>query len=157
MTHFELRLCTINPNVKDLYKEKIGMNSCSDSGFDLFIVEDITLPPQSTTKIDFQISSQVIMFDNYNEKYSAYWLVPRSSVVKTKIRLANSMGLIDSGYTGNICAFVDNIGTEPIVLKHGERWFQLANPMLQPFHNISFVEQLAETKRGSGGFGSTGK
>jgi len=84
-------------------------------------------------------------------------LFPRSSVVKTELSLANSVGVIDSGYRGEI-KFVFNLkrphGTP--VYSVGERIGQL---IILPYPNIEFeeVKELSDTERGFGGFGSTGK
>jgi dUTP pyrophosphatase len=70
--------------------------------------------------------------------------------------MSNSRGIIDHSYRGNIMAKVDNRSNEPFEIKAGERLFQLLMPTLEPF-NVRFVNELDETERGSGGFGSTGK
>ena len=51
---------------------------------------------------------------------------------------------------------VDNHSNEDYIIKRGERLFQLVHPSLKPI-SIEVVEELDETERGSGGFGSTGK
>lgn len=85
-----------------------------------------------------------------------YWLLPRSSLSKTPLRLANSVGLIDSGYTGELIAMVDNVSAEPYVVPSSARLFQIAQASLKPFAKVIVVESLGETYRGNGGFGSTG-
>ena len=70
--------------------------------------------------------------------------------------MANSVGIIDHGYRGNIMAKVLNTSNEPYQVKKGERLFQLCMPTLVPF-GVRFVDQLDVTERGEGGFGSTGK
>jgi len=64
-----------------------------------------------------------IACENLDNK--AYYLFPRSSISKTPLRLANSIGLIDGGYRGEIVAMVDNIYDEDYEVKEGERYFQL--------------------------------
>jgi len=104
---------------------------------------------------------QVIM------KYSGYYLYPRSSIVKTSMRLANSVGIIDSGYRGEIMAVVDKHDTSndwKTVLKRDckqyDRLFQICAGDLQPFR-VEIVDNESElsgiTERGCGGFGSTGR
>ena len=97
---------------------------------------------------------------------SGYYLYPRSSIVKTPFRLSNSVGIIDSGYRGEIMAVVDNIDvinndTKLCIRKHMSpmtRMFQICSPTLEPFlvEIIESEEDLGFTQRGSGGFGSTG-
>jgi len=93
-------------------------------------------------------------------------LFPRSSVSKTDLSLCNSVGVIDSGYRGEIIfkynRHVKQINTSSSVKKIcteysvGDRVGQL---MIVPIPEIQFVvaEELSETERGDGGFGSTGK
>lgn len=85
-------------------------------------------------------------------------IIPRSSVVKTRLRLANNIGLIDTDYRGEISAVFDYINSEnpdkSIHLK-GDRVCQL---LIEKLENTSLVKvkELSETKRGSKGYGSTG-
>lgn len=91
----------------------------------------------------------------------AFWLAPRSSICKTKWRLANSMGLIDATYRGLIRGAFSSIDTEDRVFRqdnHLNRYVQLAAADLVPWAEVIVVDQLPgqETLRGAGGFGSTG-
>jgi hypothetical protein len=100
-----------------------------------------------------------------------FYLYPRSSISKTRMRLANSVGIIDAGYRGDLIAAVDTIGLfgsndiwhvwketlSPI--KKYDRYFQVCAPDLSPFlvHIVETEAELgAPTTRGTGGFGSTG-
>lgn len=130
----------------------IKKNYASDSGFDLYITEDIECKPWETTKIDFKVQVQPFTQDNVPQ---GYYLYPRSSIVKTPLQMANSVGIIDYGYRGNLMAFVRNISNNTYIVKKGTALFQLCTAELKPFSNISFVEELNKTERGSGGFGST--
>jgi dUTP pyrophosphatase len=82
--------------------------------------------------------------------------MPRSSIAKTPLRLSNSIGLIDGGYRGEIMAAVDNIKNEDYTVEPGQRLFQLVAMDGSPIH-FELVDDLSDTTRGSGGFGSTGK
>ena len=90
------------------------------------------------------------------EEPESFMLVPRSSIFRTPLRQSNHIGIIDSGYRGHIMVPVDNISNEDYIIKPKERLFQLVHPSLKPI-SIEVVEELDETERGSGGFGSTGK
>ena len=85
---------------------------------------------------------------------------PRSSIRKTHLHLSNSVGVIDSGYRGEVQATFKKIqGISNNALdnyKVGDRIFQL---MVIPHPTIQFIEvnELSNTERGEGGFGSTGK
>jgi dUTP pyrophosphatase len=85
---------------------------------------------------------------------------PRSSIRKTNLQLSNSVGVIDSGYRGELQATfnkiqgIDNVERENY--KVGDRVCQI---MIIPHPTVEFneVNELSNTERGEGGFGSTGK
>jgi len=87
-------------------------------------------------------------------------IFPRSSIRKTNLQLSNSVGVVDSGYRGEIQATfnkiqgIDNIERDSY--KIGDRICQIT---IIPYPPIEFkeVEELNNTERGEGGFGSTGK
>lgn len=80
---------------------------------------------------------------------------PRSSIARTSLTLSNSVGVIDSGYRGEIMAKfrISKIGTE---YQRGERVAQL---IIIPYPEIEFeeVEELSDSDRGTGGYGSSGR
>jgi len=81
---------------------------------------------------------------------------PRSGLsLKTGLMVVNSPGTIDSDYRGELKVILGNLGQNDEVIKHGDRVAQL---LLAPVIQAKFevVEELTETKRGAGGFGSTG-
>lgn len=82
---------------------------------------------------------------------------PRSGLAaKYGITMANAVGVIDSDYKGEIICSVQNNGDRPYEIKPGDRIAQLVFvPVLQV--EIEFTEQLTESARGDGGFGSTGR
>jgi dUTP pyrophosphatase len=82
---------------------------------------------------------------------------PRSSIRNTELILSNSVGVIDSGYRGEIQAtFIKTNGLGSWDYKIGDRIAQL---IIIPYPQIEFeeVEELSQTDRGTGGFGSTNK
>jgi dUTP pyrophosphatase len=82
---------------------------------------------------------------------------PRSSIRKYELILSNSVGVIDSGYRGEIQAtFKKENGLDSLAYKVGDRICQI---MVIPHPTIEFeeVNELNNTERGEGGFGSTGK
>jgi len=131
-----------------------------DSGIDLILPEDFYPNLNDVSTIDHKISCQMIKKSIMDgESHVSYWLLPRSSISKTRFRMANSVGLIDSGYRGNIMAKVDLLkkDEEPSpFLKKGTRMFQIASGDLTPISQVRVVSELSKTDRGSGGFGSTG-
>lgn len=82
----------------------------------------------------------------------------RSSFGKRGLMLKNSVGVIDSDYRGEMMALVVNVSDEDIVLEDGERFTQVVVvPCLSLKDNLEVVDELEDTERGEGGFGSTGK
>ena len=82
---------------------------------------------------------------------------PRSSIRKYELVLSNSVGVIDSGYRGELQAtFKKENGLDSLAYKVGDR---IAQIMIIPHPPIEFqeVDELSDTERGEGGFGSTGK
>ena len=85
-------------------------------------------------------------------------LFPRSSIAKTPLALRNSVGVIDSGYRGEIMLKFnreDRDNPEETIYKVGDRIGQI---MIMPHPKVTFfeAEELSATERGEGGFGSTG-
>lgn len=75
---------------------------------------------------------------------------------KFDVSLANSVGVIDSDYRGEVCGLIRNDGFEPFTIHPGERFMQaMAVPV--PRMHFREVAELSSTGRGEGGFGSTGK
>ena len=125
-----------------------------DAGLDVFTLEDVTVPPKTMAKVDTGISCEAMNDDK--TKGLSFYMYPRSSIVKTPLRLANSVGIIDRDYRGNLMGCFDNISDEEYVIKKGTRLLQICAPNLEPI-TFELVEKLSETSRGTGGFGSTGK
>ena len=153
---FTLYIKTNNPYLKEAYAKRA--NHEGDSGVDLYFPDNGIIPAMynnkvMTSKIDFEIKCQMKLRD----KPIAYMLVPRSSISKTGLRMANSIGIIDSTYRGHIMAAVDNFG-HSYQVKQGERLFQIIAPNLAPLKVVVLGddEDFEDTTRGSGGFGSTG-
>ena len=134
--------------VWDLY-ENHGHFHKGDAGLDLYIISNQTIEPYESTLIHLGISCE-------NLENKPYLLMPRSSIAKTPLRLCNSIGLIDGGYRGEIMAAVDNIKTEDYTVEPNQRLFQLVAMNGAPI-TFEIVDELSNSTRGEGGFGSTGK
>jgi len=83
-------------------------------------------------------------------------ITPRSGLaMKRGISIVNSPGIIDADYRGEIGVVIINFGKEDFVIERGDR---IAQATFSKFEQAEFVpiETLSETKRGAGGFGSTG-
>lgn len=85
-------------------------------------------------------------------------ICPRSSIAKTRLRLANSIGIIDSDYRGELMFAYENTGKISYVIEPGEKIGQMyfEKVLYFDFHLVDRRELIA-TNRGEGGFGSTGK
>lgn len=143
--------------------QKHNFNICNnqfyDSGFDLFFTEDTIIECSSTKLYNTHIRcSAYILQDTRKQYYTGYYLYPRSSIYKTPIRFANSVGIIDSGYRNNICLALDT--TEDYYIKKLTRISQICAPGLIPIYvNLVDSQDLLQmnTERSMGGFGSTGE
>lgn len=149
---------SLNPDYQKFLESKYGNSGSiqypTDVGVDLYLPEDIEVEPFETKFINLGIRCE---YQSDEGIYYGYQLYPRSSISKTKIRLANSVGIIDPNYRGYLIAAVDNISDKKVLLKQGERYFQLVFVKMEKPNKIEIVDKLSETDRGSGGFGSTGK
>lgn len=149
-------------NVLEYYQNHSFAYS-GDSGLDVFFPEDIIVPAGETLLIDLQICCELRLTNNkftIGEKTplyvnKSYFLLPRSSIYKTPLRMSNSIGLIDSSYRNSLKVPVDNISDVDYCISKGDRLFQIVEPSLNHF-KIVVSEQLSSTERGSG-FGSSGK
>ena len=161
MSSYVLKIKVLGENrqwLKAKYADKIASMDFSathqDSGFDLFCPDDLKCEGRSIMN---KIGLGVACAMEKDGKPCAYYLYPRSSISKTGLRLANSVGIIDSGYRGELTAFVDNVYESVWPIECGVRLFQICTPDLSPFCRVELVDELDETSRGAGGFGSTGK
>ncbi len=81
---------------------------------------------------------------------------PRSGLaVRHGVTCLNSPGTIDADYRGEVQVLLANLGTEPVVIRRGDR---IAQMIVAPVARVAFdaVEDLPPSERGDGGFGSTG-
>lgn len=146
-----------NDQVKQMYTNHSVFHK-GDSGLDLFIVQDVIIQPGETKFVELGVHCQLqssVWYCPWKKNYCSYLMFPRSSISKTPLRLANSVGVCDAGYTGELKAPLFNTSDKPFTLKKGERYVQLVAPNLQEI-NFEVVDSLRNTTRGSGGFGSTG-
>jgi dUTP pyrophosphatase len=86
-------------------------------------------------------------------------IFPRSSVRKTRLMLSNCVGVIDSGYRGELQATFNKINNDSVSENDYKVGDRIAQIMIIPHPSIEFEEadELSDTERGDGGFGSTGK
>ena len=86
-------------------------------------------------------------------------IFPRSSVRKTRLMLSNCVGVVDSGYRGELQATFNKINNDSVSENDYKVGDRIAQIMIIPHPSIEFEEadELSESARGEGGFGSTGK
>lgn len=115
----------------------------------------LDIPMQQSIIIPACARSFKINLDFKANPTRGYMLIPRSSISKTTIRLANSLGIIDKKYRGDVMVIVDNIGEADVLFQEGCCYFQIvAFDGILPKYQIEDVDTV--TSRGAGGFGSTG-
>ena len=167
------------PELVNVYKKAVETHNENlnkkfpDSGFDLYVPQDEVFGYDSLMKtkmIDFQIKTEIkseststFSSDNkYFDKSKAFYLYPRSSLSKTPLMLSNHVGIVDSGYRGNImgafrCLYKEKEDEESYLVPKNTRLIQICMASLEPFEVelVDSLEKLSSTERGDGGFGST--
>ncbi len=144
----DLKIKPLNETAREVYSDH-GHFHEGDAGLDLYVLEDLTIEPGETKAIKLGIACEP-------GDGRAYFLMPRSSISKTPLRLANSIGLIDGGYRGERRAMCVTMHDFSFTAEKGQRLFQIVASDCSPIY-YEMVEALSDTTRGAGGFGSTGK
>ncbi len=139
----------MNIKIKKLVKEAVIPKYAQpgDCGMDLTAISKVWDEDNSIVTYDTGIAVEI------PEGYVGL-IFPRSSICKTSLMLSNCVGVIDSGYRGSIMLKFRYL-EEGDVYDIGDRVGQL---VILPFPQIEFeeVENLSETERGTGSYGSTG-
>lgn len=120
------------------------------NGADLFALNDYTIEPGKTVKIQTGIALEL------NDEYAGFIMARSGMACNRGLAPANKVGLIDTDYRGEIIVALHNHGEETQTVNAGDKVAQLVIIRL-PQATFIEVEELDETKRGDGGFGSTGK
>jgi len=120
-----------------------------DGGVDLYAAEPATLLPGERTMMPTGIA--IAIPDGY-----AGLVVPRSGLAaRSGISIVNAPGLVDSGYRGELKVILVNLGQETVELERGDRVAQLVIVAVETQEYVE-VDELPDSSRGEGGFGSTG-
>ena len=136
-------------NGKGLYNLKKATNN--SAGFDLVaaVKEKVVLKPTKNLLIPCGFSIQ--MPNNFEAQVR-----PRSGLaLKNLITVLNSPGTIDADYRGEICVILINHGSADFIVERGMRIAQMVFLVI-PEISLVEVDELNQTNRGKGGFGSTG-
>ena len=149
-----LKIKLIDETLKDYY-ENFKNHHNGDSGVDIVLSENQVIHGcfDHVETLDFKIQCGMVDMNNNNV---SYYLYPRSSISKTPLTMANSVGIIDAGYRGNIMAKIRNFSPNAQNILKGDKLFQICAPDLKPII-VNVVNELSSTTRGDGGFGSTNK
>jgi dUTP pyrophosphatase len=121
-----------------------------DAGLDLFSVENKNIPPGESALIKIGISIALPPGTEAQVR-------PRSGLAfKHQVTVLNSPGTIDAGYRGEVCVILINHGKESFLVKKG---MKVAQMLVKPVYSVDVreVNELSDTSRGVGGFGSTGQ
>jgi dUTP diphosphatase len=120
-----------------------------DAGMDLCSAEDISLQPGERSMVSTGFAMAL------PEGYAAF-IQPRSGLAaRNGISIVNTPGLIDCHYRGEVKVILINLGHEPFMVKRGDRIAQMVIQRVETAR-VEIVEELDDTARGEGGFGSTG-
>lgn len=130
-----------------------------NAGYDLKIVSQLN-PTTVATLVPLGVKARMLRTITHNlstlVEDSHFTLEPRSSIYKTCFMMANSRGIIDMSYRGQLMAPVITVGSTLTSVEIGTRLFQILAPGLGHISEVAYVDTLPETTRGAGGFGSTG-
>jgi dUTP pyrophosphatase len=123
--------------------------SGEDAGMDLCAVEDVTLAPGAPQLVPTGLTIEL------PPGFEAQ-VRPRSGLaLKHAITMPNAPGTIDPGYRGEIRVILLNLGREPYTIHAGDR---IAQMIVARYEAVEWMEgTLAESRRGAGGFGSSGR
>lgn len=139
-----LRIRRLDPSVAAPAYAHLG-----DAGLDLCSAEDLTLGPGERAMVSTGFAMAL------PEGYAAF-VQPRSGLAaRSGISIVNTPGLIDCHYRGEVKVILVNLGNEPFQVKRGDRIAQMVIQRVEA-PRVEVVEELDETARGEGGFGSTG-
>lgn len=140
----------MNVKIKKLHPDAVipKYSKAGDAGLDLTAISENWNEDNSIVTYDTGLAIEI-------PKGHVGLLFPRSSIYKTSLDLTNAVGVIDSSYRGSIM-FKFRYVEEGMVYDVGDRVGQL---VILPYPHIEFeeVDELSETDRGEGGYGSTGK
>jgi hypothetical protein len=167
----ELRLLVEDPELRSNYESHINAHNAKmlqniefpDAGFDLTTpylksssIGSHHFKCHKVNKLDLGVKCRAVLYDSAgSSSNTGYYMYPRSSISKSCIRLANSVGIIDAGYRGPLIAMLDVVYGDECYLNAYDKMFQICAPNLVPIVAVLVDDLGATTMRGEGGFGST--
>jgi len=184
-TYYRLELLP-NEAGQAFYNRDIDRDN-ANAGFDLFVAKEEQCEAGKVSLLDLGCKARMVKcVAGKAEEEVHYWLAPRSSIWKSGVTQANSIGIIDRSYRGPLMGAVlpihkpsgywsqfttgdgpktgsyiwkncDSKDTGSPVIEVGQRLFQIVAPDMGHIKEIKIVESLSATVRGEGGFGSSGR
>jgi len=159
---YELEIQSMEPSIRTFYGTGQFNRSDENAGVDLHASDTVHVE-RTPAFIPFGLSARLLKVEpmphgtsnDYLKTDSHFFLMPRSSIYKSGLMMANSVGIIDKSYRGELKAPVWSM-TGDSTVAHGDRLFQIIAPDMGWIRHIRIVESLPATERGAGGFGSTG-
>jgi len=124
-----------------------------NAGVDLYVPTKVIFEPGEKKLVSMGV--RAAMMDGY--KFLNYWMLPRSSISKTGLIMLNSVGVIDKSYRGELMAFLWNTTNSHVVIEAGNRLVQIVAGDMSDITNVIIIDELPNSSRGEGGFGSSGK
>lgn len=187
MTDFTYRLELLpSEEGKEFYNRTIQRDN-QNAGFDLFVSKEYQCDAGKVSLLDLGCKARMVkVYADEIEEDVHFWLAPRSSIWKSGVTQANSLGIIDKSYRGPLMGAVvpiykpsgywsqlssgdgpktgsyiwmncDSRDTGSPLIEKGQRLFQILAPDMGWIKEVRIVETLSETQRGEGGFGSSGR
>lgn len=154
--HYELELVCQHPRASAYYEYSVlNRPDTGNAGFDLYCMDaaDVT---DDCVLLHLGVSARLLAVENGQATEQSFLLAPRSSIYKKGLLMANSVGIIDKSYRGELKAPVWSI-TKASRVEAGERLFQIVTPGMHHIKHVRIVDELPCTTRGSNGFGSSGR
>jgi dUTP pyrophosphatase len=124
-----------------------------NAGVDLYVPTKVIFEAGEKKLVSMGVRAAIVDGDAFKH----YWMLPRSSISKTGLMMLNSVGVIDKSYRGELMAFLWNTSNAPVVVEAGNRLVQIVAGDMSDITSVTVMDSLPESKRGEGGFGSTGK
>lgn len=122
-----------------------------DAGMDLFATEDVKLEPGQRAAIPTGIALAI------PEGYAGFVQARSGRSLNEGLGVANAPGLIDAGYRGEIKVIAVNLNASALIdIRRGEKIAQIVFQKVE-HAELELVDDLPESERGAGGFGSTGR
>ncbi|MDO4607202.1 MAG: dUTP diphosphatase [Bowdeniella nasicola] len=144
MSELNIRVRLLHPDACAPQRAHLG-----DAGADLVSVDDVVLTPGQRAVVGTGIAIEI----------PVGWVGlvhPRSGLAaRYGVTVLNTPGTIDAGYRGEIKVILYNAGSEPVEIARGDRIAQLVIQQVE-LARFTVVEELSDTARAEGGFGSTG-